>query len=122
MKILIVNDNSAMLEMIRSFLPRSFDDICECEDSSDALDCYRSFLPDWVLIDWEMKRMNGLSALREILADFPEAKIIFVTHHDDPEIREAVNGAGAKAVILKEDLAALRPILEAKDGPVPGTF
>lgn len=117
MKILIVNDNSAMREMIRSFLPRSFDDICECEDSSDALNYYRSFLPDWVLIDWEMKRMNGLTATREILTDFPEAKIIFVTQHDDPELRAAIKGAGAKALVLKDDLSALRPILQAENAP-----
>ena len=122
MKILIVNDNAAMREMIRSFLPRSFDDICECEDSSDALNCYRSFLPDWVLMDWEMKRMNGLVATREILADFPEAKIIFVTQHDDPELWAAAKGAGAKAIILKDDLSALRPILQAKGDPVLDTF
>jgi len=115
MKILIVNDNAAMSEMIRSFLPKTFDDICECEDSFDALNYYRSFLPDWVLMDWEMKRMNSLATTREILADFPDAKIVFVTQHDDPELRAAASGAGARAVVLKDDLSALRPILQGKD-------
>lgn len=115
MKILIVDDNAAMREMICSFLPRSFDDICECEDSSDALDHYRSFVPDWVLMDWETKRMDGLAATRAILADFPEAKILFVTQHDDPELRAAAMEAGAKGFVLKDDLSALRPILQTKE-------
>lgn len=111
MKILIVDDNAAMREMIRSFLPESFDEIRECNNGSRALDCYRSFRPDWVLMDWEMKPINGLAAIRQILVDFPDAKIVLVTQHDDPELATAAYEAGAKGFVLKDNLLALRRLL-----------
>jgi len=111
MKILIVDDNLAVREMIRSFLPEAFDQVCECADGADALACYRSFRPDWVLMDWDMKGLNGLAATREILVEFPEARIVFVTQHEDPELRIAADEAGAKGFVLKDDLSALRSLL-----------
>jgi DNA-binding NarL/FixJ family response regulator len=111
MKILIVDDNAAMREMVRSFLPASFDEICECADGSEALDRYRSFSPDWVLMDWEMKPVDGLVAIRQILIDFPDAKILLVTQHDDPELLTAAFDAGVKGFVLKDDLPALRRLL-----------
>lgn len=111
MKILIVDDNADMREMIQSFLPESFDEIRECFDGSEALDCYRSFRPDWVLMDWEMRPVDGLSATRQILVNFPEANILLVTQHNDPELADAAYKAGAKGFVLKDDLPALRHLL-----------
>jgi len=107
MKILIVDDNAGMREMMRSFLPESFDAICECDDGFDALDCYRAFLPDWVLMDWEMKRMDGLAATRKIINSFPKARILMVTQYCDKELRRAANEAGAGGFFPKDDLLDL---------------
>jgi len=84
MKILIVDDNDVMREMIRSFLPESCDEIRECDKGVDTLDCYRAFLPDWVIMDWEMKPLDGLAVLRQILGGYPDAKILLVTQYDEP--------------------------------------
>jgi two-component system response regulator DegU len=113
MKVLIVDDSSRMREMMRRYLPADAGEICECEDGIDALACYENFLPDWVLMDWEMKRMNGLKATKKIVGKFPEAKILLVTQHDDIELREAATEAGACGFVLKEDLAKLRQFLTA---------
>ena len=111
MKVLIVDDSSRMREMMRQFLPSDADEICECEDGIDALACYERFLPDWVLMDWEMKRMNGLKATRQIIGKYPNAKILLVTQYNDRELREAASEAGAYGFVLKENLAELRRIL-----------
>lgn len=111
MKILIVDDNAGMREMMRCFLPDSFDEICECDDGFDALSCYRTFLPDWVLMDWEMRRINGLAATKQIRACFPEARILLITQHDSRELRAAATDAGACGFVLKDDLFALRRFL-----------
>jgi CheY-like chemotaxis protein len=111
MKILIVDDNADMREMIHSFLPESFDEIRECVDGSESLESYRSFRPDWVLMDWEMKPVDGLSAIRQILTNFPKANILLVTQHNDPELATAAYEAGAKGFVLKDDLLKLRRLL-----------
>ncbi len=120
MKVLIVDDSSQMRGMMRQFLPSDAGEICECEDGIDALEYYEKFLPDWVLMDWEMKQMNGFEATKQIVGKFPEAKIVLVTQYNDIELREAASEAGAFGFVLKEDLAELRRFLVA---PVePPTF
>ncbi len=114
MKVLIVDDSSQMRSMMRQFLPASADEICECEDGIDALEFYEKFLPDWVLMDWEMKRMNGLKATRQIIGKYPNAKILLVTQYNKDELREAASEAGACGFVLKEDLAELRRLLAAQ--------
>lgn len=114
MKVLIVDDSSQMRGMMRQFLPADVGEISECEDGIDALECYERFLPDWVLMDWEMKRMNGLKATKQIVSKYPKAKILLVTQHNDRELREAATEAGACGFVLKEDLAELRRFLAAQ--------
>lgn len=113
MKVLIVDDSLQMRRMIRRFLPADTEEVRECEDGIDALACYERFLPDWVLMDWQMKRMNGLKATRQIINKFPEAKILLVTQYNDRELREAASEAGAYGFVLKENLAELRRLIAA---------
>ena len=118
MKVLIVDDSSQMRGMMRQFLPSNADEIYECEDGIDALEYYEKFLPDWVLMDWEMKQMNGLKATKRIIGKFPDAKILLVTQYNDIELREAATEAGACGFVLKENLAELRQFLAAPVDPV----
>jgi NarL family two-component system response regulator LiaR len=108
MKILIVDDHQGMREMMRSFLPESFDEVCECDDGAGALDCYRAFLPDWVLMDWEMKRMDGLTATRGIINSFPTARILMVSQYCDKELRSTASEAGVSGFFPKDNLLNLR--------------
>lgn len=108
MKILIVDDNCDMREMMKFYLRGCDAEFRECCDGCDALDAYTEFLPDWVLMDWEMKRTDGLAATRQIVSRFPDARIVFVTQHDDEDLRQAAGEAGARGFVLKDDLLALR--------------
>lgn len=108
LKFLIVDDNRLMREMMRSYLFDVASEIRECEDGADALDCYRAFLPDWVLMDWEMRLVDGIAATREIIADFPAAKILMVTNYDDADLKAEASRAGVSGYLLKDDLQSLR--------------
>ena len=114
--ILIVDDHAEMRRMTKFFLrdlPFEFE---ECEDGADALDCYESSQPDWVLMDWEMKRMDGLEATRRIINKYPAAKVLMVTQYDDAELRSAAVEAGARGFVLKEDLQMLWRFLSDESG------
>lgn len=113
MKILIVDDNRKMREMMRGYLQQISGEIRECEDGTEALPAYRDFLPDFVVMDWQMNRMDGIKAAGEILKSFPEAKILMVTQFDDSELRSSAAAAGISAFILKDNLLMLRAILQA---------
>ena len=96
---------------MKTFLQDLTEDFRECEDGNQALSVYRKFHPDWVLMDWEMKQMDGLTATKQIIENFPEAQVLLVTQYNDRELREAATDAGACGFVLKEDLQRLRFIL-----------
>lgn len=109
--ILIVDDNAETRRMTKFFLRDLPFDFEECDDGADALDRYEKTRPDWVLMDWEMRRIDGLTATRRIVGKYPLAKILMVTQYDDRELKEAAINAGAKGFITKENLMDLRRIL-----------
>lgn len=118
MKVLIVDDSQQMRQMVKFYLRGIVGETRECEDGVEALDAYAEFRPDWVLMDWEMKELDGISATRQIKAAFPEARIMIVTQYDDAAPREAARTAGACEYVLKDDLVAVRRILNG-DRPGP---
>ena len=111
MRLLIVDDHSAMRRMIGKVVSDLVSDIEECGDGEEALASYIQYRPDWVLMDIEMSRMDGITATREILMSFPSAKVVIVTRHDDEQLREVARNAGACGYVLKENLIAIRELL-----------
>ena len=111
MSFLIVDDNSVMRRTIRRVVGEFADEIIECDDGAKAFSAYEKHLPDWVLMDVEMREKDGLTATREICAIFPNAQIVIVTKHGDAEMREAAVKAGACGFVVKENLLELRGIL-----------
>lgn len=114
MKVLIVDDNQKMREMTRLFLSQTADEFRECEDGADALAAFANFQPDWVLMDWEMKRMDGLTAAEEILNAFPAAQILMFTQYEDAELRAAATKVGACGFVLKDELFVLPEMMAAQ--------
>ena len=110
-KVLIVDDHREMRRMTKFFLGEAAFEFEECEDGADALDCYEKTRPDWVLMDWEMRRMDGLTATKQIIGKYPQAKILIITQYDDPELTDAAIDAGAKALFTKENLMELRRVM-----------
>jgi CheY-like chemotaxis protein len=113
MKILIVDDNARFRALARAHLAAVTEDMDECEDGADALALYERVLPDFVLMDIRMPRMDGLAATRSIVAHHPGAKIVIVSSYNDESLRTAAREAGACGCALKEDLSALMLFIKA---------
>jgi len=104
MKIMIVDDHSGIREMLRSLLAIPGIELSECADGAEALGVYRDFRPDWVFMDSVMKDVDGLSATRSILNDFPEARVLIVSEDDIEQLRRAARAAGACGFVTKDYL------------------
>ena len=111
MKVLIVEDNPSMRRVIRRTVAGVADEISECDDGAAACSLYGELRPDWVLMDIELGKVNGITATRRIKAEYPEARVVVVTNYNDEQLRETAKGAGACGYVLKEDLSVLRLIL-----------
>jgi two-component system response regulator DegU len=106
-----------MRRIVRRVVGEFAGEIIECGDGSEAFSAYRKHLPDWVLMDVEMRETDGLTATREICAAYPKAHIVIVTKHGDAAMREAARKAGAYGFVVKENLLELRGILSQNFRP-----
>lgn len=112
MKVLIVDDNEEVRRVVADSLPETVEEIYECEDGAEAFVVYEKHQPDWVLIDWQMNRTDGITAIRQIKSVYPNAHICLVTAFDSDELRDEALAAGAEGFVLKDDLFELEDILE----------
>lgn len=115
MTILLAEDNPKTRRLIIQMLQQNFkeiDQIHECEDGREAVTLYRQVNPDWVLMDINLKVVDGLQAAREITHIDADAKVVMVTLYDGPEYREAASLAGACGYIRKENMIELVNLLK----------
>jgi two-component system NarL family response regulator len=100
--------------------------VVEASDGAQAIEAFRQHRPDVVLMDLRMQGMNGVEAITQIRAEFPDARIVVLTTFDgDEDIYRALQ-AGARGYLLKgmdaeELLAAIRAVHAGKSripGPV----
>jgi DNA-binding NarL/FixJ family response regulator len=114
MTFLIAEDNLQMRQSIMRFLLKNVPNhhtFYEAVDGGEAVKLYDRFSPDWVLMDIEMKPMDGLTASKTILATHPAAKIIVVTSFDDAGYRKAAHEVGTLAFVSKDHLQDIPTIL-----------
>jgi CheY-like chemotaxis protein len=112
--VLVIENSEKMRRMLRTLLAGSVSTLWECRDGEDALAAYRTYHPDFVLMDIDMNGMDGIAATRQIRAVDPTAKLIMVTSYDQAELREAARDAGAIGYVLKDNLLELVAILKAE--------
>ena len=115
MKILIVEDNPNMRSMIKNILEQNIPDIkkiIECDDGAEAVGLYHLNRPDWVLMDIQLKEMDGLVATRAILFADPTAKIVIVTQYNDSKYRKFAENVGACGYVLKDNLLDILNIIK----------
>jgi len=77
--------------------------IAEAEDGEQALEACRRQMPDAVLLDWNMPRMDGYEFLRMLrrMPDGDRPKVVFCTSENDvAHIARALH-AGANEYIMK---------------------
>jgi len=98
--------------------------VAEAANGEEALEQYQAHRPDVVLMDLRMPVMDGLSAMKAILAEFPDAKIIALTTYDGDEDVHRALAAGAQGYLLKdmlrtEVLSAVRSVHLGQRGIPP---
>ena len=76
--------------------------VAEGSDGDEALALIKRHLPDIVLLDLRMPRMDGLAVVAEISAlRLPSKAIVMTTFESQEDIQRAVR-AGARAYLLKD--------------------
>jgi two-component system, chemotaxis family, chemotaxis protein CheY len=101
-KVLIVDDAVVMRMMIKNILSKSgYDIVGEAENGIQAVEKYKALQPDIVTMDMVMPDMDGIAAVKAIVAEFPNAKIIMCTSMGQQALVVEAIQAGAKSFITK---------------------
>jgi two-component system chemotaxis response regulator CheY len=109
MKFLVVDDFSTMRRIVRNLLKElGFTNVDEAEDGQIALQKLNSLPFDFVVTDWNMPNMDGLTLLQNIRAN-PSLKhlpVLMITAEAKKENIIAAAQAGASGYIVKPFTAA----------------
>lgn len=103
MKILLVDDHVLFREGVASLLDTQPDMtvLGESASAKKAVVKARELKPDIILMDISLPDGTGIEAARQILAEQPEIKIVFLTvHEDDERLFEAIK-CGGRGYLLK---------------------
>jgi two-component system chemotaxis response regulator CheY len=100
---MIVDDSSVIRKVARRILEGLDFQITEAENGEEAIETCRRQLPDAILLDWNMPKMDGYDFLR-VLRRLPggdKPKVVFCTTENDvAHIARALH-AGANEYIMK---------------------
>jgi len=105
MKILLVDDSTTMRRIQKTQLSNlGITDIVEAGDGIEGLEVLGSSMPvDFVLLDWNMPKMDGLTMLKELRKDaaYAGVKVIMCTSESEKtRVIEALK-AGANQYMVK---------------------
>jgi signal transduction histidine kinase len=100
-KILIVDDERMILELTSMVLSSRGFDVSVVDNAPDSYELIEREQPALVLLDFMMPEVNGLDALKEIRARFPETYVIMFTGKGSEEVAVELMKAGASDYVLK---------------------
>ena len=104
MKIILAEDHTILRAGLRALLAsrEDFEVVGEAGDGREAVRIADLHVPDLILIDLSMPKLNGMEAIKEIKGRHPQIKIIVLTVHKGDEYIVASLDAGADGYILKD--------------------
>lgn len=106
-RVLFVDDHEMVRIGVSSYLSAQPDIevVGEADNGKRGVELALELRPDIILMDLVMKEMDGIEATRQIIQQWPEAKVIIVTSFlDDEKVYPALE-AGATSYMLKTSKA-----------------
>jgi DNA-binding NarL/FixJ family response regulator len=101
LRVLLADDNPAILEAVKLMLQEDFQIVGMLEQSSAVLREVPELNPDVLILDISMENLNGFEITRRLKEQKCPAKIIFLTVHEDLNFIRAALDAGATGYVFK---------------------
>ena len=115
-RILIADDSPAVCESLGAILRDLGHEVRIAQDGQQAVDMATAWMPDFVLLDVNMPRLNGYEAARRLRSQFPSSqmRLVMISGADlEPAVVEAARQAGFDECLDKLlDFAALKKLLQ----------
>lgn len=99
----VVVDDSMLsrIHLVEILKELQYNVIAEATNGEEGYEMYVKHQPDIITMDINMPTLDGISAVKKIRKDFPKARIIMVSAHDEREVVLEAIKEGAKDFIAK---------------------
>jgi len=123
-RVLLADDHALLLGAFEKLLGSECDVVGMVTDGRALVNEAIALKPDVVVLDVTMPRLNGLDAGRQVKAQLPRTKLVFVTMNEDPDLAAEAFRIGASAYLLKrsaasELLVAIREVMKGRSYVTP---
>lgn len=119
-KVLVVDDHPVVRKGLQTCLAKQerIKVVGEAADGDEALQKTRELLPDVVLLDISMPRLNGLAVTELVRKETPSVKVLILSVHNNKEYIFRIIQSGAHGYVSKE--ASPEELLRAIESVVEG--
>ena len=104
LRILVADDFPPFREALRQFFGEfaALEVVGEAADGHSAIEMALHLVPEVIVMDVKMPRLDGTEATRRIKRVLPDVHVVGVSSQDETITREAMTTAGCSAFITKE--------------------
>ena len=116
--ILLADDDPNLLESVQKLLEPEFNVVACVSDGYELIEAAKSLVPDLIVTDISMEGLNGIRAARLLKSEQPDARIIFLTVHNEAAFVTEACKVGALGYVIKQfaDSDLIPAIREALQG------
>lgn len=103
-KLMVVDDEFMARDVLKTVIEENFsqiDVVCEASNGKQAIELYRQYKPDIILMDIRIPGINGIEASRKILEEDQDTVILIITAYDEFSYIQQALDLGIKGYILK---------------------
>jgi len=106
-RVVVVDDQALIRVGVTRILgpEDGFEVVAECEDGDEVVAAVAEHRPDVVLMDVRMRRLDGVSATRALVAVGDAPAVLVLTTFDDDDVLWGALDAGAAGFVLKDATA-----------------
>jgi two-component system, NtrC family, response regulator AtoC len=111
--LLVIEDELVLAKNIARFFERQGHDVALAHDGATGLELARSRVPDVVIVDFQLPRLDGLAVIRELRRADEDVRIIMITGHGSINLAVEAMKAGSMDLLTKPlTLASLDEVVQ----------
>jgi DNA-binding NarL/FixJ family response regulator len=114
-RVVLADDHKLFREALRNMLQRhpDIEVVGEAGDGIQAVELVRSLLPDVMVTDIRMPRLNGIAAIVQLKAAHPSVRVIILSVNSERIFASEMLAAGARGYVTKSDAEELPRAIRA---------
>jgi DNA-binding NarL/FixJ family response regulator len=117
--ILLADDDRDLLESVQKLLESEFNVVACVTDGFKLIEAAKLLAPDLIVTDISMEGLSGIRAARRLMSEQPNARIIFLTVHDESAFVAEAHKVGALGYVIKRSadsdlIPAIRAALQGR--------